>query len=128
MILLFAAAALSGVISAMGIGGGVILIPVLTSFFGIGQKSAQYINLLYFIPVALCALAVHAKNKRLSYKTALFMGIGGVFGAIAGSSLAVNMSVGLLRRLFGVFLLIIGIYQLKGSKKQNNTSSSSEKT
>lgn len=117
MIMLFVAAAASGVISAMGIGGGVILIPVLTSFFDIGQKSAQYINLLYFIPVALCALAVHAKNKRLSYKTALYVSIGGVIGAFIGSSLAVNMSVGLLRRLFGIFLLIIGIYQLKGSKK-----------
>ena len=113
MIMLFVASAVSGIISAMGIGGGVVLIPVLTSFFEIGQKSAQYINLLYFIPVALCALAVHAKNKRLDYKIALFVSIGGVFGAFAGSSLAVKMSVGLLRRLFGIFLLIIGIYQLK---------------
>jgi len=117
MIILFIAAALSGVISAMGIGGGVILIPVLTSFFGIGQKTAQYINLLYFIPVALCALWIHAKNKCLCYKTALFVEIGGVIGAVLGSSLAVNMSVGLLRRLFGIFLLIVGIYQFKSSYK-----------
>jgi len=111
------ASALSGIISAMGIGGGVILIPVLTSFFDIGQKSAQYINLLYFVPVALCALAVHAKNKCLCYKVALFVGIGGIAGALVGSSLAVNMSVGLLRRLFGIFLLIVGIYQFKTSYK-----------
>ena len=128
MILLFAAAAVSGVISAMGIGGGVILIPVLTSFFDIGQRNAQYMNLLYFIPVALCALFVHAKNKRLSYKTALYVSIGGAVGAFAGSSLAMNLSVVLLRRLFGIFLLFVGIYQFKGSKKQNNASDSSEKT
>ena len=111
MSLLFAASLISGVISAMGIGGGVVLIPVLTSFFGIGHKSAQYINLLYFVPVAICALIVHAKNKSLSYKDALYLGIGGLFGAFVGSSLAVSISVGLLRRLFGAFLLVVGIYQ-----------------
>ena len=116
MIIIFASI-LSGLISAMGIGGGVVLIPVLTSFFDIGQKTAQYINLLYFIPVALCALVVHAKNKCLCYKTAFFVGIGGMFGAVLGSMVAVNIPVGLLRRLFGIFLFAVGIYQFKTSYK-----------
>ncbi len=122
MILLFIAGLLSGAVSGMGIGGGVILIPVLTSFFDIGQRSAQYINLLYFVPVALCALLVHAKNKRLEWKTALFVCAGGVAGAFLGSSLAMKISVALLKRLFGFFLLVLGIYQFKGANKDKNIS------
>lgn len=113
MIMLIISSALSGAIGGMGIGGGVVLIPVLTSFFNIGQKDAQFINLLYFVPVALCALIIHAKNKRLSWKTALYVSIGGAFGTVIGSSLAMGMSMGLLRRLFGFFLLAVGLSQFK---------------
>ena len=113
MITLFIAGLVSGAVSGMGIGGGVVLIPVLTAFFNISQKSAQYINLLYFIPVALCALIVHAKNKRLSYKSALYAILGGIFAAVAGSYTAMHISMGLLRKLFGFFLMLIGISQFK---------------
>lgn len=119
MIMLIAASVLSGAIGGMGIGGGVVLIPVLTALFGVSQKSAQYINLLYFLPVALCALAIHARNKRLSYKTALWISIGGIAGALAGSTVAMGMNSDILRRLFGFFLLFIGISQIKSKDKKH---------
>jgi len=102
----------------MGIGGGVILIPVLTSFFDIEQKSAQFINLLYFVPVAICALIVHSREKRVDFKTAIFMSVGGIGGALIGSDIAARLSVSLLKRLFGVFLFFIGINQFKKQKKE----------
>ncbi len=111
--MLFLSSVISGAIGGMGIGGGVVLIPVLTSFFDIGQREAQFINLVYFVPVAICALFVHKKAGNLEWKKALFMAMGGVAGALAGSALAAKMSLGLLRRLFGAFLFVIGIMQFK---------------
>ena len=49
---------ISGIISGMGIGGGVILIPLLAIFTSLGQHEAQGINLLYFLPSAACALFI----------------------------------------------------------------------
>ena len=99
----------SGIISGMGIGGGAILIPALILLQGIGQQVAQGINLLYFLPTAIVSLIVHIKNKNVELKTALTLGISGVLGAIGGSLLAVRMSGGLLGRLFGIFLFLIGV-------------------
>ncbi len=116
--MIFVASMISGAIGGMGIGGGVVLIPVLTAFFGIAQKNAQYINLLYFVPVAVCALIVHARAGRVEWKKVVYMAVGGVLGAIPGSYLAQAISTALLKRLFGVFLFIIGINQLKTKDKK----------
>lgn len=111
--IMFIASMLSGAVGAMGIGGGVILIPVLTTFFDISQKSAQFINLVYFIPVALCAIIVHWKEKRLDFRTALIMIISGIPGALIGAEIAAIIDVDILRKIFGFFLLATGIKQLK---------------
>ncbi len=103
---------LSGIISGMGIGGGAILIPALSMFQGTEQKLAQGINLVYFIPTALIALAVHIKHKRVELKTALVIGLCGVAGAVAGSFFAMQLSSDILRRIFGGFLLLIGVREV----------------
>lgn len=107
----------SGIISGMGIGGGAILIPALIMAEKISQQTAQGINLTYFIPTALIALIVHLKNKSIHVKTAIILGSSGLPGAVLGSVLARAMQSELLRRMFGGFLLIIGIYEIyKGFK------------
>lgn len=116
--MIFVLSLISGAIGGMGIGGGVVLIPVLTGFFGISQKNAQYINLLYFIPLSLCALFVHTKNGRVEWKKAIFMAIGGATGAWVGSWAASVVRAGFLRKIFGIFLLVVGIDQLRCSKSQ----------
>ncbi len=115
--MLLIASILSGAVGAMGIGGGVILIPVLTSFFDIGQKNAQFINLIYFIPVSLCALAVHIKAGRVDFKKAVLMAAGGVAGALLGAWIAASIEVRFLRKLFGFFLLFVGLKQISAKKK-----------
>lgn len=102
----------SGIISGMGIGGGAILIPALVFFEGVGQQLAQGINLTYFIPTAVFALIVHLKNKSVQIKTALILGGCGVLGAVLGAWLATTLDAGLLRKLFGGFLLFVGIYEI----------------
>lgn len=107
----------SGVISGMGIGGGAILIPALIILDHIGQQLAQGINLLYFLPTAIAALIIHIKNKKVDIKTALILAASGVIGAAAGAMIANILSSELLRRMFGIFLALIGIYEIyKGIK------------
>ena len=118
-VLLVIVSILSGALGGMGVGGGIILIPILTTFFGIGQKSAQYINLIYFVPVALCALWVHIRAGRFEWKKAVFMAFGAAIGAVIGSELTRLIHSGILRRLFGFFLLVVGVDQLKKPKKNN---------
>ena len=112
---------LSGIISGMGIGGGAILIPALILTSGIEQKLAQGINLVYFLPTAVFALIVHIKNKNVVIKTALVIGICGIVGAIIGSITAMNLNNELLRKMFGIFLGLIGIREVyKGIKTKNS--------
>ncbi len=107
----------SGIISGMGIGGGAILIPALTIFQGISQQVAQGINLVYFLPTAIASLVVHIRNKNVEFKTATIIGFSGVLGAAGGAWFATQMSGEVLRRLFGGFLLMIGVYEIiKGIK------------
>ena len=54
---------LSGVIGGMGMGGGTLLIPLLTIFCGISQIVAQMYNLLAFLPMSIIAIFIHYKNK-----------------------------------------------------------------
>lgn len=95
----------------MGVGGGAVLIPVLTAFMGVEQKVAQCVNLVYFVPTAITALIVHIKNKSVDFKTALPVTGFGIIGAVIGSFLALYISGGMLRKLFGIFLFGIGINQ-----------------
>ncbi|MGN1059634.1 MAG: sulfite exporter TauE/SafE family protein [Clostridia bacterium] len=109
---------LSGVISGMGIGGGTILIPALAIFLHVGQHEAQGVNLLYFLPTAAVSLWVHIKNKSVNFKIAWPIILFGLAGAIGGAFLAGVLKAGLLRRLFGIFLLAMGGFEiLKKDKK-----------
>ena len=108
---------LSGIVSGMGIGGGVILIPVLTLFLGVEQRTAQGINLLYFIPTGAAALWVHFKNKSVEVKAAPVIAAFGIAGAAAGAALAGYVPPETLRRIFAVLTVGVGvneIYKLYG--------------
>ena len=112
MIYLIIAGVVSGIISGMGIGGGIILIPVLTIFLGFDQKVAQGITLLYFIPTAVFALIVHIKNKNVDFKVALKTASAGVVSAGIGAYCIKFLPTPILGKIFAVFLLIVGIMQV----------------
>mgnify|MGYP005806576625 CR=1 FL=1 len=51
-----------GILGGMGLGGGTLLIPLMTLLSDVPQKTAAAVNLIAFVPMAAIALAVHAKN------------------------------------------------------------------
>lgn len=53
-----------GVLSAWGVGGGTLLLLVMTLFFGVDQAAAQGVNLLYFLPTAAMGL-IDRKGRRV---------------------------------------------------------------
>lgn len=112
MVLLFIIGLASGIVGGMGIGGGTILIPALVIFIKPEQHVAQGVNLLFFIPTAIVAIFIHFKNKRIDYKTAIPITLSGLIGAYMGANLAIALSGLALRKSFGVFLLIIGFYEM----------------
>lgn len=102
----------SGIAGGMGIGGGAILIPALVLFTGCSQHEAQAANLIFFIPTAIAALFIHIKNKSINIKKAAILSVSGISGAILGSVVANFTEGDVLRKMFGVFLIVFGFIEL----------------
>lgn len=102
----------SGIFSGIGMGGGTILIFLLTLFLNVEQHIAQATNLIYFIPTAISAIAVNYKNKNVDVKLAIIVSVFGALGAIIGAEISVNIEVEKLKKLFGIFLAIITIHEI----------------
>jgi uncharacterized membrane protein YfcA len=117
IMLLFIIGVVSGFIGGMGIGGGTILIPSMIFLVRTPQQIAQGINLASFIPTSLAAVFVHSKRRHVRFKIAFLLILSGIPGAILGSILASHVSAQLLRKLFGWFLLIMGIYEMLRKEK-----------
>lgn len=108
---------LAGTISGMGIGGGTILIPALTIFFGQSQHAAQNINLVYFMPTAAFAIFTHAKNGQIEKQILPKTIIGGIAGAVLGSVVALMMGADTLKQVFAIFLLVMGVAEFLKKEK-----------
>lgn len=101
-----------GIFSGLGIGGGTLLMVWMTAVMGIDQRAAQGINLLYFLPTAICALIFHIKNRLICWRIVLPAAMAGSLCAIGSALLATTLDTSLLRRLFGGFLLLVGLREL----------------
>lgn len=111
---------LTGVLASMGLGGGFILVVWLTIFEDIGQRAAQGINLLFFLPIALISLIFHLKNHLVNTALVKKIASGGVLGAVIGTYGAQLIDNGLLRKLFALFLLAFGLRELFSKSKKTN--------
>ena len=99
-------------------GGGTLLLVYMTTLAGLDQHLAQGINLLYFLPAGLTALPAHLKNGYVE-KGLLFPAISaGLLCAALASWAATALDVDLLRKLFGGFLILIGLSELFGRVKK----------
>lgn len=109
---------ISGIVTGMGIGGGTILILLLTVFTNMDQHIAQATNLIFFIPTAIVTIIMSAKKKIIDYKTANIIIIFGVIGSIIGAYISVKINNRILRKLFGIALMVIAIYEIYSYRKQ----------
>ena len=109
---------LSGIVSGTGMGGGTILIFLLTFMMVIEQHIAQATNLIFFIPTSIVAIIVNFKNKNIDFKLAILISIFGILGAIIGANISLHTDVRLLKKCFGMFLAIIAVNEIYSIVKQ----------
>ena len=107
------AGVLCGILSGFGIGGGSLLMIYLTAFQDVPQQTAQAINLLFFLPTAASSLIFHIRGKQVSWQAAIPAALCGVVTAAAGAWAATVLEPQLLRKLFGGFLLLVGVSELR---------------
>ncbi len=98
----FVAGVLSG---AIGIGGGLAFVPILTIGFRTTQIVAQGTSLAAIVPTAIVGGVTHLRHGNVDTRAALLTAGGGVVGAIAGALVAIHVGGPLLARIFGVLLL-----------------------
>ena len=107
----------ASVISAWGVGGGTLLLLVMTLFLGVDQRTAQGVNLLFFLPTAASALACHAKGGYLDKPTLKAAVPMAVVAALIGAWVSNAVDVEILRKPFGVYLLLSGLSLVWPKKK-----------
>ncbi len=112
---------IGGLLGGMGMGGGTLLIPLITIFYSVSQHTAQAINLIGFIPMAIVALIIHIKNRLVKYENVIIIIISGAITCVLGCLLAKIMSGNLLKRCFGAFLLLLSVFQFIDSVKYNKS-------
>lgn len=101
---------LSGSLGGMGMGGGTLLIPLLTIVLGFNQKVAQGINLISFSIMAVIVIIIHAKNKLINFKVALTFAAFSLITSILGALLASLINSVWLKTCFGLLLILIAIF------------------
>lgn len=107
---------LTGVLSGFGIGGGTLLLLWLTLVGGLSQQQAGGLNLLYFAGCALPALWGHFKSGLIEKTAVKHAVLWGLPACVLGAAVAAAMDTTLLRRMFGVFLLVVGFRELRAKK------------
>ncbi len=106
------AALLAGILSAWGVGGGSLLILYMTFVAGLGQQTAQGINLLYFLPTSFSALISHLHNKLVDIRLAIPAIVAGIVSALGVSYFAAGLDTIVLRKIFGGFIILVGISEI----------------
>jgi len=111
MILYLAIGLVAGALSGlMGIGGGIIIVPALVLLFGFSQHLAQGTTLALMVPpIGLLAAWQYYKQGYVDLKVAAFVCIGFFIGGLLGAKFATAISDQLLRKIFGVVLLLASL-------------------
>ena len=111
----------TGLIASMGLGGGFVLMIWLTIFEGVGQKAAQGINLLFFLPIAFISLLIHLKSGLIDKSLLKKYLLGGIVGAVLGTLAVQIIPSELLRKLYALFLLAFGARELFSAGKNRES-------
>ena len=100
----------SGVLSgALGIGGGVIMVPAMVLLLGVQQSVAQGTSLFVILPTALSGVQSHYRHRNLDIQPTIWIGLLGAITVAAGAYLAVHVDQQRLRQGFALYILLVGL-------------------
>ncbi|WP_435007076.1 TSUP family transporter [Tundrisphaera lichenicola] len=108
----------AGVVGGMfGIGGGLIIVPALILIFGLDPKTATGTSLMaQLLPVAGLAVLEFWRRGEVDIPRGLGIAAGLVVGTLGGALLAGLLSPATMKRSYGVFLVVVGLYFLIGTR------------
>ncbi|MCP3974999.1 MAG: sulfite exporter TauE/SafE family protein [bacterium] len=93
--------------SSLGIGGGVVFVPVLVVGLALDQAVAQGTSLAVIVPTAVIGTYGHVRYSRVDWSVAMPVAAGGIVGAAIGAQVALAADPLLLRRLFAGLLVVL---------------------
>ena len=114
LLILLAVGLAAGFLSGMvGIGGGIIIVPVLVYFLGFTQHQAQGTTLFMFLlPIGILGVMNYHKQGYVDYKTALIICSTFVFGSYFGSKLSISLDQKTVKQIFGAIIILLGAKML----------------
>lgn len=107
-----AAGILSGVV---GVGGGIVMVPALIYFMAMSQHEAQGTSLAVMLPpIGLLAAWNYHKAGALNWKFAIIMALAFIIGGYFGSKIALNIDQRMLKKIFGIVMLLVSAKLILG--------------
>ena len=95
----------------MGIGGGVVLVPMMVLLLGVQQHLAQGISMMVIIPTVLVAIFKLRNSRLFQFRMALLLAAGSMLGSLVSSNLVQQIDGAVLKRIFGI-LVIYSSYKM----------------
>ena len=112
LLLGLAAGILSGLV---GIGGGILIVPVLVFLFGFSQQQAEGTTLALLVPpIGILAAWTYYKHGFVEIRVAAIIAAGFIVGSFLGARYATGLSNDMLGKIFGAFLVLVGMKMIFG--------------
>jgi hypothetical protein len=100
---------------ALGIGGGIVVVPTLVFLLGLSQHSAQGTSLAFMLPpIGLLAAINYYKSGYVNIKYAIVLVLAFFIGSYLGSVISINLPDKILKKAFGILMLFAGIKMITG--------------
>ena len=114
IVAMLALGTVAGVLGGLfGIGGGLVIVPVLVLALGLDQKTATGTSLFALLwPVGVLGVYEYWRRGEMRFDYGAWIAVGLVLGIYLGAKLVAPMSPAQMKRLYGVFLLVVGAYYL----------------
>jgi len=96
----------------LGVGGGIILVPMMVGLLGLTQHKAHGTSLAVIIPIAIVGMLVYALRGHVDWVLVATIGSGSIIGVIIGAKLMMKVPAHRLRQLFGVYTIAIAVLLL----------------
>jgi uncharacterized membrane protein YfcA len=114
LLILIVIGIVTGIVAGMlGIGGAVIMVPALVFLMGLSQHMAQGTSLAVMLPpIGIIAALNYYKAGQVNIKFALILAAAFIVGSYFGSKLALNLPQPVLKKIFGVLLLLVAAKML----------------
>lgn len=118
VVLGFGAGILTGI---MGVGGGVVMVPMMVLLLGVSQHLAQGISMLVIIPTVMVAILKLRNSNLFEYRTALLLAAGSIAGSLLSSNMVQLIDGVILKRIFGVLVVYSSIRMILPAKAKKES-------